>query len=112
MKIKKLVGKDFTTILWTLLTIITLLPIYWMVLVSTEPQLNYLENRFKSYFFEKVHWKNFTKPFIDGIYSDYLMNSIIIATSNAALVTVLALMATYCLSRFKLPGSESIFFGP
>ena len=62
-------------------------------------------------FFEKVHWKNFTKPFIDGIYSDYLFNSIIVATSNAALVTVLALMATYALSRFKLPGSESIFFG-
>jgi len=36
MKIKKALGKISTTILWSLLTIITLLPIYWMVLVSTR----------------------------------------------------------------------------
>ena len=111
MKIKKLIGKISTTILWSLLTIITLLPIYWMVLVSTRTPVELFgKPDLSPTFFEKVHWKNFTKPFIDGIYSDYLMNSIIIATSNAALVTVLALMATYALSRFKLPGSESIFF--
>ena len=106
MKIKKALGKISTTILWSLLTIITLLPIYWMVLVSTRTPVELFGKQDLSpTFFEKVHLKNFTKPFIDGIYSDYLMNSIIVATSNAALVTILALMATYALSRFKLPGS-------
>ena len=36
MKIRKIIGKIFTTILWSILTIITLFPIYWMVLVSTR----------------------------------------------------------------------------
>ena len=113
MKIKKLLGKIGSTIIWTILTIITLFPIYWMVLVSTRTPVELFgkPNLYPT-FFEKIHWKNFTKPFIDGIYADYLFNSIIVATSNAVLVTVLALMATYALSRYKLPGSESIFFGP
>ena len=36
MKIRKLFGKILTTLLWSVLTIITLFPIYWMVLVSTR----------------------------------------------------------------------------
>ena len=111
MKIKKLFGKILSTILWSLLTVITLFPIYWMVLVSTRTPVELFgKPDLSPTFLNKIHWKNFTKPFIDGIYTDYLINSIIVATSNALLVTTLALMATYALSRFKLPGSESIFF--
>ena len=32
------------------------------------------------------------------------------ATTNAALVTTLALFATYALTRYKLTGKENIFF--
>ena len=111
MKIKKLFGKILSTILWSILTVITLFPIYWMVLVSTRTPVELFgKPDLSPTFLNKIHWKNFTKPFIDGIYTDYLINSIIVATSNALLVTTLALMATYALSRFKLPGSESIFF--
>ena len=39
-----------------------------------------------------------------------MINSIIVATSNALLVTTLALLATYALSRFQLVGKENIFF--
>ena len=111
VKTRKLFAKIGTTFLWSILTIITLFPIYWMVLVSTRTPVELFgKPDLSPTFLEKVHWKNFTKPFLDGVYADYLFNSIIVATSNAALVTVLALMATYALSRFKLPGSESIFF--
>lgn len=39
-----------------------------------------------------------------------MINSIVVATSNALLVTVLGLLATYSLSRFKLVGQDNIFF--
>ena len=39
-----------------------------------------------------------------------MINSIVIATSNAVLVTTLALLATYALSRFRLAGRDNIFF--
>jgi multiple sugar transport system permease protein len=35
---------------------------------------------------------------------------VIIATSNALLVVILAVMATYALSRYRLGGSDNIFF--
>ena len=109
--IRKYWYKFFTTLLWSFLTIMTIIPIYWMFLVSTKKPVDLFAkpNLFPT-FFKDIYWKNYTKPFIDGVYGEYLLNSIIIATSNALLVTVLALMATYALSRFKLAASENIFF--
>jgi glycerol transport system permease protein len=46
----------------------------------------------------------------DPVFQRYLINSLIIATSNAVIVTILAVLATYALSRWRLPGSDSIFF--
>ena len=58
MKIKKLLGKIGSTIIWTILTIITLFPIYWMVLVSTRTPVELFgkPNLYPT-FFEKIHWK-------------------------------------------------------
>ena len=39
-----------------------------------------------------------------------MINSIVVATSNSLLVTTLALLATYALSRYPLVGKENIFF--
>jgi multiple sugar transport system permease protein len=39
-----------------------------------------------------------------------LFNSLLVATSNALLVALLALFATYALSRWRLPGANNIFF--
>ena len=111
MKTSKTLYKTFSIIIWSILTFITLFPIYWMILVSTRTPVElYGKPNLSPTFFEKVYWKNYTKPFIDGVFGDYLLNSIIIATSNALIVTILAVMATYALSRFKIAGAETIFF--
>ena len=105
MKTKKAFAKLGTTFLWSLLTIITLFPIYWMILVSTRTPVELFgKPDLSPTFFEKVHWKNFTKPFLDGIYSDYLFNSIIVATSNAASPFGLSYMIL-CIAIFCLSGS-------
>jgi len=111
MKTSKTLYKTFSIIIWSILTFITLFPIYWMILVSTRTPVElYGKPNLSPTFFEKIYWKNYTKPFIDGVFGDYLLNSIIIATSNALIVTILAVMATYALSRFKIAGAETIFF--
>ena len=111
MKTSKTLYKTFSIIIWSILTFITLFPIYWMILVSTRTPIElYGKPNLSPTFFEKIYWKNYTKPFIDGVFGDYLLNSIIIATSNALIVTILAVMATYALSRFKIAGAETIFF--
>ena len=111
MKTSKTLYKTFSIIIWSILTFITLFPIYWMILVSTRTPVElYGKPNLSPTFFEKIYWKNYTKPFIEGVFGDYLLNSIIIATSNALIVTILAVMATYALSRFKIAGAETIFF--
>jgi len=98
-------------IIWSVLSLVTIIPIYWMILVSTRSPVELFgKPDFSPTFFEKIYWKNFIKPFVDGVYSEYLWNSIIVASCNAILVTALAIMATYALSRWKLAASENIFF--
>ena len=108
MKIKKIFFNIFSITLWSLLTFITIFPIYWMILVSTRtPVQLFGKPNLSPTFFEKIYWKNYTKPFLDGVFGDYLFNSIVVATSNAIIVTTLALMATYALSRYKIAGAET-----
>jgi multiple sugar transport system permease protein len=54
--------------------------------------------------------ENYIKPLTDSTFQRYMMNSVIVATSNALLVSVLAVMATYALSRWRLQGDENVFF--
>jgi glycerol transport system permease protein len=54
--------------------------------------------------------ENYLKPLTTPTFQRYLTNSLIVATANALLVAILAVLATYALSRWKLPGSDNIFF--
>ncbi|MGO8484548.1 hypothetical protein AB9F39_34980, partial [Rhizobium leguminosarum] len=47
-----------------------------------------------------------TNPTLRG----YMLNSMIISSGNAPLVTTLGFLACYALKRFDLAGKESIFF--
>lgn len=96
---------------WGVSSLLTLLPIYWLVLVSTRSRVELFGSPdFSPTFFSGVHTENFTAPFVQGTQGEYLFNSVIVATSNAALVILLAIMATYALSRWQLAGSDSLFF--
>ena len=65
--------KTFITILWSFLTLMTLIPIYWMVLVSTKTPVELFgKPDLSPTFFDKIYWKNYTRPFIDGVYSEYV----------------------------------------
>ena len=94
--------------IWTLLTLITLLPIYWMILVSGRNRVEMFGR--PSFTIKAFHWDNYLNVIGNPTIRGYMINSLIVATSNAALVTVLALLATFALSRFKLGGQDSIFF--
>jgi glycerol transport system permease protein len=112
VRTKKMLATLGTYALWIIGTALTLLPIYWLLLVASRRRIDLLSGRpnFAPTFFTNFHWENFTEPFINGDQGEYLLNSIIIATSNALLVVSLAVMATYALSRFRLAGSDNIFF--
>ncbi len=93
---------------WTLSSVITLLPIYWMFAVSAKSRVQLFGS--PSFLISSFFTENYTSTLSDPAFQRYMMNSVIIATSNALLVTALALLATYALSRYKLPGKENLFF--
>lgn len=95
-------------IMWTVLTLITLFPIYWMILVSGRNRVEMFGR--PSLLIKSFHWDNYLNVIGNPAFRGYMVNSLIVATSNAVLVTTLALLATFALSRFKLGGQDSIFF--
>jgi len=97
-----------TYILWTMMSIFTLLPIYWMVVVSARSRVELFS---PGKFWQTTFYaQNYTNPLTSPAFQRYIANSLIIATSNALLVITLALFATYALSRWKLNGADNIFF--
>ena len=95
-------------LLWVLLSFLTLFPIYWLFVISVKPAVDLFTT--PSVFLDTVYWRNYTEVLGDETLRRYMTNSIIVATSNSILCSVLAFMACYALSRFDLPGKENIFF--
>jgi ABC-type glycerol-3-phosphate transport system permease component len=93
---------------WIAASLITLFPIYWMFVVSAKSRVelfgapNFI---IRSFFVE-----NYTATLTNPTFQRYMINSIVVSTSNALLVTTLAFLATYALSRYRMVGKENIFF--
>ena len=101
-------NKTLTFIAWVVLSLITLGPIYWMFLISGKSRAELFSR--PSFLIDSFYSANYTNVISDPTFQRYMVNSIVIATSNAVLVTVLAVLATYALSRFALAGRDNIFF--
>jgi ABC-type glycerol-3-phosphate transport system permease component len=93
---------------WIVASLVTLFPIYWMFVVSAKSRVELFGK--PTFIIRTFFSENYTKTLTDPSFQGYMFNSIVVATSNALLVTVLGLLATYSLSRFKLVGQDNIFF--
>lgn len=96
------------TLFWIVLSLATLFPIYWLFVISVKPAVDLFTA--PSIILDKVYWANYAKVLTDPTLRRYMINSLIISTGNAFLVTTLAFMACYALSRYNLAGKENIFF--
>ncbi|MCO6049209.1 carbohydrate ABC transporter permease [Mesorhizobium sp. RP14(2022)] len=97
-----------TVVLWLLLSLATLFPIYWLFVISVKPAVDLFST--PSLILDQAFWGNYAKVLTDDTLRRYMINSVIISSGNALLVTVLAFMACYALSRYDLAGKENIFF--
>ncbi|MEZ4733870.1 MAG: carbohydrate ABC transporter permease [Caldilineaceae bacterium] len=104
----KLINRVGVYLIWIALSLITLIPIYWMFVVSARSRVELFGR--PSFLQTTFFAENFTKPLSNPTFQSYLFNSVVVATLNALLVTFLALTATYALSRWRLSGSDNVFF--
>lgn len=95
-------------VLWTALSFLTLFPIYWLFVISVTPTMELFST--PSVFLKYVSWENYSAVWQNETLRGYMANSLIISTGNAVLVTTLGFLACYALTRFDMPGKESIFF--
>lgn len=105
---RKTLGWIGTYLVWIVATLVTLLPIYWLFVVSARSRVELFGG--PSFIQTTFFAENYTKPLFNPTFQKYMLNSITIATANALLVSFLALTATYALSRWRLQGDENIFF--
>jgi len=97
-----------TFLFWCGASFVTLFPIYWMFVISAKSRADLFGR--PSLIIDSLNWANYAATLSDPTFQLYMLNSIIVATCNSLLVTVLALLATYALSRFPMAGKENIFF--
>lgn len=97
----------FATLAWIVISLITLLPIWWMFVVSMRPRVQLYS---KSFLIDRLYWDNYRAVLDDPTFLKYLTNSLIVATGNATLVCVLGLLAAFGLSRYRISGGDNVFF--
>ncbi|QEN87846.1 carbohydrate ABC transporter permease [Labrys sp. KNU-23] len=95
-------------LLWIALSLITLAPIYWLFVVSAKSRVELFGR--PSFLLTSFFPDNYANALTDPNLQKYMLNSVIVATSNALLVTLLGFLATYALTRYKLVGKENVFF--
>jgi multiple sugar transport system permease protein len=93
---------------WIAASLVTLFPIYWMFVVAAKSRVELFGK--PNFIVTHIFWANYTDTLTNPSFQLYMMNSLIVASSNAILVTALALLACYALSRYPLVGKENIFF--
>ena len=93
---------------WILMTVMTLLPIWWMFVVSMRTRVELFAR--PNLALSRLWLENYSNVLTDSTFQRYMTNSLVVSTGNALLVIILALLATYALSRYKLTGRDNIFF--
>lgn len=95
-------------VFWTLLSFLTLFPIYWLFVISVKPAFDLFST--PDILINTFYWGNYHEVLQSETLRGYMFNSLVISSGNALLVTTLGFLACYALTRFDLPGKESIFF--
>lgn len=86
-----------------------LLPVVYMVLATfTSSDFLYSSRLIPS--LSDLTIKNYVAVLNTGLFQQYFINSVIIATATTALTLVVGTLAAYSLSRFDYPGRQGLLF--
>jgi len=91
------------------IALLTLFPLYWLIITSFK---SYIEIYANPPYLYPPHLT--FEYYVDALYKfqglKYLINSSIVATTNAAIATIISLLAAYAISRFDFKGKDNLFF--
>jgi multiple sugar transport system permease protein len=87
--------------------IFTLFPVLWMLKISLTPDRLLFSEGITAWPSE-ITFQHYYSVLVEGSIPDYFLNSFIVSFSTAAMVTVIACLAGYGLSRFSFKGRTAI----
>ncbi|MGV8845105.1 carbohydrate ABC transporter permease [Tessaracoccus sp.] len=87
--------------------IITLFPLYWILLTSFKPANQIAEYPVR-YWPREFSFSNYTSLFHKSEFGAYLLNSLVVSASAALVATTIALLSAYVLSRFQFRSKGAV----
>ncbi len=94
--------KAFIYLILILLAVSILVPVAWVFMASIKENSEFYGNPWALP--ASFYWKNFADAWTTAKMGDYMLNSVYVTALALALLLVVALPASYCLSRFKFRG--------
>jgi ABC-type glycerol-3-phosphate transport system permease component len=99
-------GRVLTYTILILGTFIAVLPFLWMMSSSL---MNLTEATGRAVLPRTAQWGNYEEAWNDANFSDYFVNSVIIATLTVSGTLVFSTLAAYAFARMQFPGKGFIF---
>jgi len=97
-------------LLFMVLTVVFLIPMYWMVVSSLRPQGDLFAD-INNLVPTNLTFDNYIRLFQEQPYGQWFLNSITQSVGFAALTVALCTTAGYALAKYRFRGNNLIFFG-
>ena len=96
--------KFFVYFVLIVLAVTIIVPVAWVFMASVKQNAEFYGNPWTLP--AKFYWQNFVNAWKSARMGEYMLNSALVTVMALAMLLVIALPASYCLSRFKFRGSK------
>ena len=96
--------KAFIYVVLATLAITIVVPVAWVFLASIKQNSEFYGNPWAMP--KGFYWQNFVEAWNAASMGEYMLNSVMVTALALGLLLVIALPASYCLSRFKFKGCK------
>ncbi len=96
--------KLFIYVVLMLLSVLILVPVLWVIVASVKETSEHYGNPWALP--THIHWQNFVDAWNKANMGGYMGHSVLVTSVALVLLLVVALPASYCLSRFKFRGQK------
>ena len=90
--------------------VVVVYPLVWLLYTSLKDDRAIFMSPFSLPDFRHLQWHNFQRAWAGAHFSQYFFNSALVTMTALVASLLLASMAAYALSRFRLPGGKPVFF--
>lgn len=100
-----------TAVIWVLLIIgavVMFFPLYWMFATAIRPRTELFSGEF-NLFPSGLVWSNFTEAWGKLPWTQFYINSIVIAVIAVVVTVFINLLAGYTFAKYKFPGRDILF---